>query len=391
MISLPQDMRRMALISAGAHLFLLLALTMVPFMKIPMRTPASYQVTLISPSAARPSIPPAQTRPIPSKASIEPMKNPQPPVPTAKQPPQPPQPVSAPLKTQPPLADLLRQNMRDVALPKEISPPPQNIPKDSTTKRPAEKAESLQFSRLKEYVPPVIPMDPSPPRPSTMPLPTSESAPPKAAADKNVLEALRKAEEALNKPAVPVRPPTATASPKPAPRSNEEITRQLNRLSVPPPVKPLSTPETERTEPARSSFLEEVGRMFASVPREVAPQTKEGMSQPERMATLERCPPQAQRYCPLLEAAINRAWNSDTDPDTRKVLEAARNSIATIRIVVEPNGDIREITLKDRSGNEDYDRAVQSILRGLKAPPLPEEMRKEPFVAFTSFKYTKRS
>jgi TonB-like protein len=127
--------------------------------------------------------------------------------------------------------------------------------------------------------------------------------------------------------------------------------------------------------------------MFASAP----PQTKQGAGEPERTATLERCPPRAQRYCPLLEAAINRAWNSDTDPDTRKVLEAAKNSSATIRLVVEPNGDVREITLKDRSGNEAYDIAVQSLLRGLRLPPLPEEMRKEPFVAFTSFKYTKRT
>ena len=56
-----------------------------------------------------------------------------------------------------------------------------------------------------------------------------------------------------------------------------------------------------------------------------------------------------------------------------------------------PQKEIREITLKDRSGNEAYDIAVQSLLRGLRVPPLPEEMRKEPFVAYTSFKYTKRT
>jgi outer membrane biosynthesis protein TonB len=390
MISLPQDMRRTALISAGAHLFLLLALTMVPFMKMATRTPAAYQVTLVSPSTLRASLPSAQTRPVPPKASIEPLKTPSP-QPTASvravEPPQP-----APLKTQPPLADLLRQNMRDVALPKEVSPAPQK----STAKRPTDPTESLQsFTPLNEYrrpsVAPVVPMDSSPPRPSTMPLPSPESAPPKSAAERNLLETLRKAEEALNKPTAPAPPPTMTASPKPAPRSKEEIIRELNRLAVPQAVKPPAPQEAERPEPARPSFSEEVSRLFTSAPRNVVPQTKEGASEPERTATLERCPPRAQQYCPLLEAAINRAWNADTNPDTRKLFEAAKNSVVTVRIVVEPNGEIREITLKDRSGNEAYDIAVQSLLRGLRAPPLPEEMRKEPFVAYTSFKYTKRT
>src|SRR2546422_9772678 len=36
--------------------------------------------------------------------------------------------------------------------------------------------------------------------------------------------------------------------------------------------------------------------------------------------------PKARAYCPLLEAAINRVWNADTNPAVRQVLENAGDS-----------------------------------------------------------------
>jgi TonB family protein len=111
-----------------------------------------------------------------------------------------------------------------------------------------------------------------------------------------------------------------------------------------------------------------------------------------RAATLERCPQKAKKYCPLLEAAINRAWNADTNPGVRAVLESAGNSTATIRIVIQPDGKIQDIKVSQSSHNPAYDRAVLSVLGELRAlPPLPEEMRGEPFVATTSFTYTKKN
>ncbi|MEK6603773.1 MAG: TonB family protein, partial [Nitrospirota bacterium] len=110
-----------------------------------------------------------------------------------------------------------------------------------------------------------------------------------------------------------------------------------------------------------------------------------------RTAALERCPPKARAYCPLLEAAINRVWNADTDPGVRSVLESAGDSTATIRMVILPDGMIKEIQLSKSSGNDAYDRAVQSVLRELRhLPPLPAEMKGEPFVAVTSFTYSRK-
>ena len=106
---------------------------------------------------------------------------------------------------------------------------------------------------------------------------------------------------------------------------------------------------------------------------------------------MERCPPKARAYCPLLEAAINRVWNADTNPAVRQVLESAGDSTATMRIVIQPDGEIRDIALYRSSGNEAYDRAVQSVLQDLRrVPPLPDEMEGEPFVAVTSFTYIKQ-
>ena len=110
-----------------------------------------------------------------------------------------------------------------------------------------------------------------------------------------------------------------------------------------------------------------------------------------RPAALERCPPKARAYCPLLEAAINRVWNVDTDPALRRVLESAGNATTMVQIVIQPDGEIRGIRLAKSSGNESYDRAVQSLLMALRrVPPLPDDMKGEPFVAITSFTYLKK-
>src|SRR3989449_8744066 len=101
--------------------------------------------------------------------------------------------------------------------------------------------------------------------------------------------------------------------------------------------------------------------------------------------------PKARASCPLLEAAINRVWNADTNPAVRQVLESSGDSTTTMRIVIQPDGEIRDIALYKSSGNDAYDRAVQSVLQDLRrAPPLPDEMQGEPFVAVTSFTYIKQ-
>ncbi|TSA03082.1 MAG: TonB C-terminal domain-containing protein [Nitrospiraceae bacterium] len=167
-------------------------------------------------------------------------------------------------------------------------------------------------------------------------------------------ETLRRAEEALMKlPSAAASKPAAPAKP----RTSDEINKLLGQL---PPASPAP--------------------VVALAPQ-AAPRT----------AALERCPPQARVYCPLLEAAINRVWNADTDPGVRSVLESAGDSTATIRMVILPDGVIKEIQLSKSSGNDAYDRAVQSVLRELRhLPPLPAEMKGEPFVAVTSFTYSRK-
>jgi outer membrane biosynthesis protein TonB len=111
-----------------------------------------------------------------------------------------------------------------------------------------------------------------------------------------------------------------------------------------------------------------------------------------RAATLERCPPRAKRYCPLLEAAINRLWNADYNPDVRRVLESAGDSATLILIEIRPDGLIQKIAVQESSGNKNYDLAIQSLLRDQKQfPPLPEELKNENFKAITSFKYTRKT
>src|SRR3989442_6205371 len=125
------------------------------------------------------------------------------------------------------------------------------------------------------------------------------------------------------------------------------------------------------------------------MPSDATPATKElapavarapqGTATVARPAAVERCPPKARAYCPLLEAAINRVWNADTNPAVRQVLESSGDSTTTMRIVIQPDGEIRDIALYKSSGNDAYDRAVQSVLQDLRrAPPLPDEMQAEP-------------
>lgn len=200
-----------------------------------------------------------------------------------------------------------------------------------------------------------------------------EPLPPKTASSLDLSEALKRAEEALAKPVlVPVAKPLPQApAPAPPSRASEEIKKLLETL--PAPV------TSAGVAPARKEQAPAVAR----VPQEATVAA--------RPASLERCPPKARAYCPLLEAAINRVWNADTDPGIRRVLESAGDSTTVIRIVIQPDGEIRDIQLNKSSGNESYDRAVQSVLRALRrVPPLPEDMKGEPFVAVTSFAYTKK-
>jgi TonB family protein len=193
------------------------------------------------------------------------------------------------------------------------------------------------------------------------------SVPKESEARPDLAAALRKAEEMLKKPvaveaAKPAVPPTV---PPPTSRATDEVSKLLGQLPAP------GTPPQE-SRPAMA---------LASPGAAAAP----------RPAALERCPPKARAYCPLLEAAINRVWNADTDPALRRILESAGNSTATVQIVIQPDGEIRSIRLDKSSGNESYDRAVQSLLRELRrVPPLPDDMKGEPFVAITSFTYLKK-
>ncbi len=175
----------------------------------------------------------------------------------------------------------------------------------------------------------------------------------------------RPAESLATAPSPPVvKPapaaPSSVAAP-PAPRMSDAINKLLSQLPSAPPVSPAPT--------------------VARAPQgAVAP----------RSAALERCPSQAQAYCPLLEAAINRVWSADTDSGVRRVLESAGDSTATMRMVILPDGVISAIQISTSSGNDAYDRAVQSLLRELRhLPPLPADMQGEPLVVLTNFTYSR--
>jgi len=264
---MPEDMRRMAVVSSAAHLAVLAMVAAMPLLKVPSQSMTSYQVMLVSPAAREPVV----------QAPLVPAP---PPVPTATQ-----EPVSAKEQATGDLQDILKR--ADKSLTKSVPAP---------------------------------------------------GSPP-----------------ALSGP-----------STKPVAETSEEIARLLSQLPDPSPAPQPSRP------PAVA----------------VVPQGSRAVS---RAVTVERCPTKAQHYCPLLEAAINRAWNADTNPEVRQVLENAGDATTTVRILIHPDGAIGELRVLTSSGNAPYDRAVQSVLRGLKrVPPLPAPMQGEPFVAITGFTYTKR-
>lgn len=264
-------------------------------------------------------------------------------------------------------------------VPPPVAIQPEPKPAETASAPPVPKPVERVAPVTPKVVPrPVVPVQkapvaaqPEPPKPlpaepslkRTSPAPPvvkPEPAVPKSDAQQDLKEALRRVDEALLKSPVPAasKPvvPPATAPSKP--RTSDEINKLLGQL---PSVSPA---------PA-----------VARIPQAAVPRT----------AALERCPPKARAYCPLLEAAINRVWNADTDPGIRSVLESAGDSTATIRMVILPDGVIKEIQLSKSSGNDAYDRAVQSVLRELRhLPPLPAEMKGEPFVAVTSFTYSRK-
>jgi TonB family protein len=94
----------------------------------------------------------------------------------------------------------------------------------------------------------------------------------------------------------------------------------------------------------------------------------------------------------VLEAAINRLWNADYNPDLRRMLESAGNSATLMMIEIRPDGIIQNIAVHESSGNKGYDLAIQSLLREQKQfPPLPDELKGENFKAITTFKYTRKT
>jgi TonB family protein len=233
----------------------------------------------------------------------------------------------------------------------------------------------------KVTVPKEVPLTTSPTsavKPSlNSPAARSDAQPSKSASQTDVNEMLRHADESLRKPPVAAKPAVAVPPPATAPKMSEDINKLLSALPPPATVPPLTSPEGK----TRQSKAEPPAPVRAAA----------GPPTASRAATVKRCPPKAEKYCPILEAAINRAWNADTNPAVRQALESAGDSTALVRIVIQPNGEIREIRINTSSGNEPYDRAVQSVLREIKSlPPLPEEMKGEPFVAVTTFTYAKK-
>jgi outer membrane biosynthesis protein TonB len=379
-ISTPPEIRRTATISAIAHVLLLLVLTAVPYVRMPARDMGSYQVVLVSPSA---KLTTPQVRP--------PAKLPTPPPPKLTKPVMK-QELPPPPRERPAEHPAMKQVMK-------FSP---QVPPERQTPKIAKAPEPVQLPhavpKLGEFRRPDMPMEETPPGPSPIQIPRQE-APTKPLADKNLLEALRKAEDNLNRTPTPLAstpPSEATAKRS---RATEEIARELNQLTMPKAMSPVVPPPREVPRPEvtpQPSMREEVSRMLADArptpqqqPAREAPAVASSTLGTARAATLERCPPKAQRYCPLLEAAINRMWNSDYNPAFRQVLESAGNSAAVMLIEIRPDGVIQSIALRESSGNKSYDLAIESLLRDQKRfPPLPEELRGETFKAVTSFKYS---
>jgi len=253
--------------------------------------------------------------------------------------------------------------------PPKTAPPPPAVAKATPAPQAALLQKRLQEITVPKEVAPVLPMSKSPPQPVTDA--PAEPFSPKPQPSRDLAEAFKKAEASLAKPPVTMPHPPAQ-SPAPPSRTSEEIKDLLNTLP-PTPVMPSDAP------PAPKELAPAVAR---------APQRTATVTLP---AAVELCPPKARAYCPLLEAAINRVWNADTNPAVRQVLESAGDSTATMRIVIQPDGEIGAIALYKSSGNDAYDRAVESVLRELqRVPPLPDEMKGESFVAVTSFTYTRQ-
>jgi TonB family protein len=252
--------------------------------------------------------------------------------------------------------------------PSKTAPPPTTVAKATRAPHMASLQKRLHEITVPKEVTPTLPMPKSTPKPVTAA--PAEPLSPKPQSSRDLAEAFKKAEDALAKPPVTKPLPPAPAPPS---RTSEEIKKLLNTLPPLTPAMPSdATPATKELAPA--------------VVR--APQ---GAATVARPAAVERCPPKARAYCPLLEAAINRVWNADTNPAVRQVLENAGDSTAAMKIVIQPSGEIGGIVLYKSSGNDAYDRAVESVLRELqRVPPLPDEMKGESFVAVTSFTYTKQ-
>lgn len=332
---IPDEMRRTALVSLAAHVAVLALLSAVPLVKMPPMGTAAIQVMLVSKGAS-----PARLEPQPEPTPVE------------RAVPSIPQPAPPPVKE--PRVEVLQKRIQDVAVPRPVAPvqkapvaaqaePPKPLPAEPPAKR-------------ETPAPPVVKQEPVIPKNNT---------------PQDLREALRRADEALRKaPSMAASKPAAPTKP----RMSDEINKLLGQLPPAPSKADSVRPQIQRASPAPAVALALQGA--AAVPR---------------TAALERCPPKARAYCPLLEAAINRVWNADTDPGVRSVLESAGDSTATIRMVILPDGVIKEFQLSKSSGNDAYDRAVQSVLRELRhLPPLPAEMKGEPFVAVTSFTYSRK-
>jgi TonB family protein len=355
-VGIPDDMRRTGFVSLVGHLVLLAALTAVPLFKVSSPGAVSYQVTLVSP-APRPAVSPAPAPAAPTPKPVE-------------------RPVTEPVKSSAPAPPV---PVRVTVAPPSKSAPPAPLLASKARERMSESfKETLQKVALTKEVRQVaVPIEPREPGPGVSgpvarPVPQPPKSPPPADVDVN--ELLRKADESLSKPpVVPVAQPAVPARvPPTAPRMSEDIGKLLSTLPPPVTVPTVSKPAGPLKDPSQAA---------AALRSPTA----------SRAATVERCPPKALQYCPILQAAINRAWNADTNPDVRQVLESAGSATVLVRIVIQPNGEVREIRMNGSSGNEAYDRAVQSVLREIRTlPPLPEEMKGEPFVAVTSFTYAKK-
>jgi TonB family protein len=386
---IPDEMRRTAWVSLAAHMVVLALLSMVPLVKMPPMGASSIQVMLVSKAAV--AAPPAPVEPAPESKPV--VKAAPPPVPKPVEPPAPvlERPVErpAPQAARPPvkerLAEALQQRLKEVAVPKPLVP--------------VQKAPAVAQAQPPKPLPAV----------SAPPVVKQEPVVPKGDVPQDIKEVLRRAEESLMKTpnaavSKPVSPSPATP-PVSRPKATDEINKLLTRLPAPTETAPEGKKPASRPDQPRASLAEQMKTMLAQASPPSAPESQAQKKLPvvpaaqaskepapvPRAAALERCPPKAQAYCPLLQAAINRVWNADTDPGVRSVLENAGDSTATIRMVILPDGTIKEIQLSKSSGNDAYDLAVQSVLRELRhLPPLPAEMKGEPFVAVTSFTYNRK-